>query len=286
MAVVIGAGLVVAACTGNPVGDDHSLRSTAASPTSTTLATTSPQARPVLEPLPAPLTGLPDCAEVKPDYKAPDPDPALHCVLREEDRTGLLFEVLGAPAITINVYDAQGQRRQSVRQQVVRPQHEMQFLADLDGTGGEELLVVTASGGSGGEELAVWHASDTTGQFAFAGTMFGFPYRMQRTTDGFVAIYAHASAGSGEVTISRFVDDKLVTLAVLDVEVAAGTYHPDWHTNGTAKCALKRTSNDTAVPDAQAMAERNTQLAAAGIDPTTAEDHFCSQPWVGTLYSK
>ncbi|QVI20634.1 hypothetical protein KHQ06_31665 [Nocardia tengchongensis] len=155
MAVVIGAGLVVAACTGNPVGDDHSLRSTAASPTSTTPATTSPQARPVLEPLPAPLTGLPDCAEAKPDYKAPDPDPALHCVLREEDRTGLLFEVLGAPAITINVYDAQGQRRQSVRQQVVRPQHEMPFLADLDGTGGEELLVVTASGGSGGEELAV-----------------------------------------------------------------------------------------------------------------------------------
>ncbi|MFI1917665.1 hypothetical protein [Nocardia sp. NPDC020380] len=260
----------------------RSMPSTTVQPTSSVPVTTSEN--PVRSTLPGRLAGLLDCGDVKSNYEGPDPDPGLHCVLRAEDHTGLLFEVLGSPAITINVYDTQGRFRQTLRQQVDRPGYEMPFLSDLDGTGRQELLVVTTSGGTGGEDVAVWHAIGDSDRFSFAGTMFGFPQGVQQTVDGFIAIYTHGGAGSGVVTLYRFVDDKLVTLAVLDVEASADPYHPQWQTNGSAKCALDRTSGRTDVTDGRAMADRNAALVAAGIDPATAEEHFCSEPWVGDLY--
>ncbi len=159
------------------------------------------------------------------------------------------------------------------------------LLQDIDDSGTPVLLVVTGRGGTGGEPMAVWRLTGSPDRFVRAGELFGFR-RFYRTTEGFFGNYAHSSAASGTVTLYRWVDDKLVTVAVLDTQAAEavpatgpGGESRDWVRTGDLLCAL---TEDDYPPGAKA--QRTAALQAAGIDPATAQQRLCTQPWVASIY--
>jgi hypothetical protein len=156
------------------------------------------------------------------------------------------------------------------------------LLQDIDNSGPPELLVIVGRGGTGGEPMAVWRLTGRPARFVRAGKVFGFR-RFYQTPDGFFGNYAHSSAASGTVQLYRWVDDKLAEVALLDMQVAemapgADSRH-DWVRNGNVLCAL----NDDDYP-VGAHAARTAALRAAGIDPATAAQRFCTQPWVASIY--
>jgi len=157
------------------------------------------------------------------------------------------------------------------------------LLQDIDNSGPPELLVIIGRGGTGGEPMAVWRLTGQPGQaprFVRAGTLFGFR-RFYQTPDGFFGNYAHSSAASGTVQLYRWIDDKLAEVALLDMQVAEmepDSRH-DWVRNGNVLCGL----NDDDYP-AGARAARTVALQAAGIDPATAAQRFCTQSWVASIY--
>ena len=81
-------------------------------------------------------------------------------------------------------------------------------------------------------------------------------------------------------------DDKLVTVAVLDSPggggcspTGPGSDSRGWVRTGDVLCAL---TEDDYPPGAKA--QRTAALEAAGIDPATAQERLCTQPWVASIY--
>lgn len=207
-------------------------------------------------------------------------DQHVHCVLALENLT---IDVSSDPAWLFRL-----QKGDSVIQRFQEPATEIgetgvaPLLQDIDGTGAPVLLVVTDRGGTGGEPMAVWRLNGSRDRFVRAGEMFGFR-QFYRTTEGFFGNYAHSSAASGTVTLYRWSDDKLVTVAVLDTQAAAaaGDESRPWVRNGDVLCAL---SEDDDPPGAKA--QRAAALQAAGLDPATAQQRLCTQSWVASIYGR
>jgi hypothetical protein len=236
--------------------------------TSTTSSTAAPQPKPV------------SCKTVNISYEPKLQDQHIHCVLSIKDLT---LDVSSDPAWSFSLRDENGVVHQfsepvsDVGQAGVAP-----LLQDIDGSGTPALLVVLDIGGSGGEPMAVWRLTGSPPRFVRAGELFGFR-QFYRTSEGFFGNYAHSSAVSGTVTLYRWVDDKLVAGAVLDMQAAeadpATGDDRGWVHNGNVLCAL----NEDDYP-AGARAQRTAVLEAAGIDPATAQERFCGQSWVASVY--
>lgn len=227
----------------------------------------------------APQQILPDCQAI---HVADEPklrDQHIRCVLTVS--TGLTLDVSSDPPWSFTLRK-DGASIQQFREPVdetgetgAAPQ-----LQDIDHSGTPVLLVVIGRGGSGGEPMAVWRLASPP-EFVRAGEIFGFR-RFYQTPEGLFGNYAHSSAASGAVTLYRWVNDKLVAVAVLDMQAAAASLPPaghDWVHNGNVLCAL----NTEDEPPGSA-AKRNAALRAAGIDPATAQQRLCTQPWVATIY--
>ena len=234
-------------------------------------------------PAPSRLDSLPSCFSIKPQATEPDPDPKLDCVLRSNDSAKLTFEALGTPPITIKVYEPTATLSQTFTVPVNKPERTPPLIADLDRDGRDELIVVSDVG-SGGDTLDIWRAHKDSGKFTPAGQMFGYPdFRI--TDERFTALYAGTGAGSGRVSIYRFVNDKVVEVGSLFVQAADWPDPPDpartWYTNGNTLCSFNNDDN----PPGRAAA-RNQALTDADIDPATAQDRFCKQSWVADVYRK
>lgn len=205
-------------------------------------------------------------------------DQHVRCVLAIDDLT---LDVSSDPAWSFTL-----RKRDNLLQQFEEPTTEVgqtgvaPLLQDVDGSGTPVLLVVTGRGGTGGEPMAVWRLNASRTRFVHAGEMFGFRH-FYRTAEGFFGNYAHSSAASGTVTLYRWADDKLVTVAVLDTQAAGapGDESRAWVRNGDVLCAL---SEDDDPPGARA--QRTAALQAAGIDPAVAQQRLCTQPWVASVY--
>ncbi|OLO99858.1 hypothetical protein BVU76_23535 [Mycolicibacterium porcinum] len=156
------------------------------------------------------------------------------------------------------------------------------LLQDIDQSGNPVLLVVTGRGGTGGEPMAVWRPTGQPPHFVRAGDLFGFR-QFYRTPEGFFGNYAHSGAGAGSVTLYRWDADTLAEAVVLDVQVPEWPKRPEdtrqWIRNGSTDCTL----GDADYPPG-ALATRTAAMRAAGVDPATAAQQFCTQPWVATLY--
>lgn len=213
------------------------------------------------------LSTLPACDSAKPPVSsnAPDPDPQLDCVLKSSDKLKLTFEVLGVPPETIKVFNAQGREQQSFTQKVDHPEYATPLLQDLDDDNRDEILIPTTAGGTGGKDYEIWRARGDSSEFHDTGSLFGSP-QFWKTTDGLFANYTHDSATSGKATFYRFSQDKLTTVATL--EVGADIDDSSGQVLGV-KCKLSDSSG----------------LLAAEIDPTTAEHKLCSESWIQTIYS-
>lgn len=219
------------------------------------------------------------CDSVKLDYGPKLQDRHLRCALWVKDLT---VDVSSDPAWSFSVRDATG-----VVQRFDEPVTEigetgaLPVLQDIDRSGTPVLLVVIGRGGTGGEPMAVWRLSGQSPRFVRAGELFGFR-RFYQSSEGYFGNYAHSSAVAGTVTLYRWVGDKLTSVVVLDMQAAAAdvpSSHHDWLRNGDVLCAL---SDDNYPPGSRA--ERETALTAAGIDPATAQQQFCTQPWVASVY--
>lgn len=156
------------------------------------------------------------------------------------------------------------------------------LLQDIDQSGTPVLLVVTGRGGTGGEPMAVWRPTGTPVHFVRAGELFGFR-QFYRTPEGFFGNYAHSGAGAGVVTLYRWNGDELAEAVMLDVQVPewpkSRNDTREWIRNGNVVCTL---ADDDYPPGA--LATRTAAMKAAGIDPATAAQQFCTQPWVATIY--
>lgn len=212
------------------------------------------------------------------------PDQHVRCVLYIDKN--LTLDVSSDPAWSFTLRNA-GAVAQDFREPTdeIGESGEVPLLQDIDNSGPPELLVIIGRGGTGGEPMAVWRLIGQPGQpprFVRAGKLFGFR-RFYQTTEGFFGNYAHTSAASGTVQLYRWVDDKLVEVALLDMQVAEMRPQPesqhDWVRNGNVLCGL----DDDDYP-AGARAARTAALQAAGIDPATAAQRFCTQPWVASIY--
>lgn len=229
------------------------------------------------------LGGLGDCGSV-PVSPGGQPDPALDCVIRTDDGSGIIFEVLGTPAGTIRVFDSDGAQRQIIREPNALLAQRLPQVVDVDKDKREELLVTTQIAGGGNELTDIWRARPGVNQFIqfdMTGTVFGVP-RFLQTPDHFTGIHTPVNSNVGSVTLFRFVDNKLVTLAILDTERRLDNGplgDPKWKLNGNVKCAL----NTSDIPPG-AFGARTDAVRAAGLDPASADEHFCMQQWVTTLY--
>ncbi|WP_135453790.1 hypothetical protein [Mycobacterium sp. DL99] len=156
------------------------------------------------------------------------------------------------------------------------------MLQDIDQSGSPVLLVVTGRGGTGGEPMAVWRLTGQPPHFVRAGELFGFR-QFYRTPEGFFGNYAHSGAGAGTVTLYRWDADTLAEALALDVQVPDWPKSPgdnrEWIRNRNVDCAL-----DNADYPPGALATRTASMKAAGVDPATAAQQFCTQPWVATIY--
>ncbi|MUM18204.1 sensor domain-containing protein [Mycobacterium sp. CBMA271] len=228
------------------------------------------------------LAGLPTCDKVSPQPGIPQPDPTLDCTLRTSDGSGVIFEVLGTPAGSIRVFNSNGAVQQSIRVPNPISQLRLPYLQDLDQDKREELLVVTGTGDPAGELMDVWRARPNSDQFDMTGTIFGVP-RFWLTSDRFIGIFSRNGADAGVAALFRFVDNKLVVLALLDTERRVDNlpFDPRWRLNGNVKCAMNLSDDPPG-----AFAARREALIAAGVDPATADEHFCLQKWVPGLYSQ
>lgn len=211
-------------------------------------------------------------------------DQHVRCVLHIDDRLSL--DVSSDPAWSFTLRNA-GAVAQDFREPTddIGESGAVPLLQDIDNHEPPELLVVTGRGGTGGEPMAVWRLTAQTGQpprFVRSGNLFGFRHFYQ-TPEGFFGNYAHSSAASGTVQLYRWVDDKLVEVALLDMQVAEMGPVPDpqreWVRNGNVLCSL-----DIDDHPADTRAARTSALQAAGIDPATAAQRFCTQPWVASIY--
>ncbi|ODR08337.1 hypothetical protein BHQ15_09590 [Mycolicibacillus koreensis] len=228
---------------------------------------------------------MPDCS----DIERPAIGATSDCRTVSTDRLGLTFEghttTVGPhsyrTAVTV-IAPGRGSP-QVITEDTDHDYGPRYLLRDLDADGRDELLIITDSGGTGGETMTVWRARGEETTYAPAGEVFGFRTFWQ-TADGFTAQYAHLGARAGTVTLSRFVDDHLVTVAELRVQAADWADppgHVDWETHGATKCAL---SEDDYPPGA--LAARTAALRDAGIDPAGAQHRFCAEPWVASLYDR
>lgn len=226
------------------------------------------------------LAGLPTCDTIAPRPGNAQPDPALDCTIRTSDGSGVIFEVTGAPAGTIRVFNGSGAQLQTIR--VPNPifHQRLPFLQDLDQDKREELLVVTATGNPAGDLMDVWRARPNSDQFDMTGTIFGVP-RFWMTSDRFIGLFSRNGNDAGVAALFRFVDNKLSVLALLDTErrVDNKPLDPKWRLNANVKCAMNVSDDPVG-----ALGARMDALRAAGVDPATAEEHFCLQPWVAALY--
>jgi hypothetical protein len=229
----------------------------------------------------APQQVPPPCPTFSIDFKPELQDQHVRCVLQID--TSLTLDVSSDPAWSFTLRNAG-----AVAQEFREPTTELgesrnaPLLQDIDNNGTPELLVVIGRGGTGGEPMAVWRLAAQPPRFVRAGKLFGFR-RFYQTPEGFFGNYAHSSAASGTVQLYRWVDDKLVDVALLDLQVAEMPPDPnsghDWVRNGNVLCGL----NNEDYPKG-ARAERIAALQAAGIDPATAQQRFCTQPWVASIY--
>ncbi|OBF86730.1 hypothetical protein A5791_20125 [Mycobacterium sp. 852002-51163_SCH5372311] len=205
----------------------------------------------------------------------------MRCVLQVGQ--GLTLDVSSDPAWSFTLRNA-GAVAQEFREPTaeIGETGEVPLLQDIDNGGSPELLVVIGRGGTGGEPMAVWRLTGQPPRFVRAGQLFGFR-RFYQTTEGFFGNYAHSSVTSGTVQLYRWVDDKLVEVALLDMQVASTRPDPDsrhdWVRNGNVLCRL----NNDDYPEGS-RAARTAALQAAGIDPATAAQRFCTQRWVASIY--
>lgn len=240
---------------------------------------------------PAAADSLPPCDRIS----TWDEGDLKDCQLISNDYAGLLFQGrtikkdtgaqrFGYPMgyeVDVHVMSPGGQGQQVIAEPASRACGNGFFLRDLDGDGRDEVLIMTGCGGTGGENLAIWRATGNSTQFVRAGETFGF-LNFWRTTDGFVAQYAHSSAASGVVSLYEFIGDRLVQAAALEVAVASFDdpyVTHSWIVTGNTKCALShggRPSNALEVGD--------DRLKAHGIDPVAAEQHLCAA--LGDYYAK
>jgi hypothetical protein len=226
----------------------------------------------------------PPCPSASVDIQRKLQDQHVRCVLRIDN--SLSLDVSSDPAWSFTLRNA-GAFAQEFREPTddIGQSGEVPLLEDIDDSGPPELLVITGRGGTGGEPMAVWRLTAQLGRpprFVRAGNLFGFR-RFYQTPEGFFGNYAHSSAASGTVQLYRWVDDKLVEVALLDMQVASTRPEPDsrqdWVRNGNVLCAL----NNDDYPEGS-RAARTAALQAAGIDPATAAQRFCTQPWVASIY--
>lgn len=208
-------------------------------------------------------------------------DQHVRCVLHID--TSLTLDVSSDPAWSFTLRNT-GAVAQDFRESTdeIGESGSPPLLQDIDDSGTPELLVIIGRGGTGGEPMAVWRLTGQPSRFVRAGNLFGFR-RFYQTPEGFFGNYAHSSAASGTVQLYRWVDDKLADVALLDMQVADMRPDPysqhDWVRNGNVLCGL----NNDDYP-AGARAARTAALQAAGIDPATAAQRFCTQSWVASIY--
>ena len=243
----------------------------ATSPTTTTAITSPTDATPATQ----------DCSKVYIDDKPPLAEQHIRCTL--QPAAGLTLAVSSDPSWSFELQRAGTtvQRFTEITDKIgqsgVAP-----LLADLDGTGIPSLLVVNGRGGTGGEPMAVWKFNPEKTEFVRAGEIFGFRH-YYRSTEGLFGLYAHSGSGAGVVTLYRWDGDSLVAVVLLDVQT------PEWTVQSTDKRVWLRNKNVMCTLNkddypAGSLAAWRAQLTAAGFDPATAAEHFCMQPWVGTLY--
>ena len=225
----------------------------------------------------------PPCPNVSIDSQPKLQDQHVRCVLQI---ASLSVEASSDPAWSFTLRN-QGATVQEFREptDAIGESGVAPLLQDIDNSGRPVLLVVIGSGGTGGEPMAVWRLMsrpDQPPRFVRAGQLFGFR-RFYQTPEGFFGNYAHSSAASGTVQLYRWVDDRLVGVALLDMRAAAAPPDPfaghEWVRNGNVLCGLN-TDDDPA----GARAAQTAALQAAGIDPATAQQRFCTQPWVASIY--
>lgn len=226
------------------------------------------------------LAGLPTCDTAAPPAGNAQPNPALDCTIRTSDGSGVVFEVLGTPAGTIRVFNGSGAQLQSIRVPDPIFGQRLPFVHDLDQDKREELLIVRATGDPAGDVMDVWRSQPNSDQFEMTGTIFGVP-RFWMTSDRFIGLFARNGNDAGVAALFRFVDNKLAVLALLDTErrVDNKPLDPKWRLNANVKCAMNLSDDPPG-----ALGARMDALRAAGVDPATAEEHFCLQPWVAGLY--
>jgi hypothetical protein len=226
----------------------------------------------------------PPCPNVSIGFQPKLQDQHVRCVLQVAQN--LTLDVSSAPAWSFTLRNA-GVVAQEFREPTaeIGETGEVPLQQDIDNSGAPELLVVIGRGGTGGEPMAVWRLTGWPGQqprFVRAGQLFGFRSFYQ-TAEGYFGNYAHSSAASGTVQLYRWVDDKMVEVALLDMQVASTQPDPDsrhdWVRNGNVLCGL----NNDNYPEGS-RAARTAALQAAGIDPATAAQRFCTQPWVASIY--
>ena len=273
MAIIVGAVAVVGGC-GTGGSARMATTSSPSSPPSSSSSSSSSSSN-----VAAPQQVLPPCTSVSIEYRPKLQDQHIRCTLRIDNSLGL--DVSSDPAWSFTLRNA-GAVAQEFRESTdqVGETGNAPLLQDIDDNGTPELLVITGRGGTGGEPMAVWRLTGRPSQFVRAGEIFGFR-RFYQTPEGFFGNYAHSSAASGVVQLYRWVEDKLVGVALLDMQVADAPPEPghQWVRNEHVLCRL---STDDYPPGAEA--KRTIALRDAGIDPTTAGQRFCGQPWVASIY--
>lgn len=127
-------------------------------------------------------------------------------------------------------------------------------------------------------------AHKDSGKFSAAGQVVGYP-EFRVTDEAFTAFYASTGAGSGRVSLYRFVNDEVLELGSAFVQAADWPEPPDpartWYTNANTLCSFNYDDD----PPGRA-ARINQALTDASIDPPTAQDRFCAQTWVADIYQK
>ncbi|ADG97759.1 conserved hypothetical protein [Segniliparus rotundus DSM 44985] len=217
------------------------------------------------------LAGLPDCGKAIAD------DPKLDCAIKSSDSAKLMLEAIGPRPYTIKVFDASGAQRQVFVQQDPDPDRAgLPEFKDLDGDGRDEVLIPTSGGGGGGRVYEVWHASGGAQTYADAGQIFGLGL-FNRTTDGaFFAQYGASGTGAMVFDFYRFVGVELVEVLRLDVRRKIDDVSGE--VVGVT-CVL---SGD-GYPEG-ARGRRDGALRAAGLDPETARQRYCAEPWVQSVF--
>ncbi|MFI9510367.1 hypothetical protein [Nocardia sp. NPDC052566] len=191
---------------------------------------------------------LPRCGEV-PSKSAEVP---ADCRLVSGDRAGQSFAVRhdGAPGrtvVTIEVFDRDGARRQTVVERDTRTPN-LPTLRDLDDDGRDE-LVVPLNTGVVNTTYAIYRATDATPEFRRTGELSGLG--PEHTSSGYIAIAARDGAAHWDVGFWHFDDAQLLRVATAHIDL---TKDSNGKVSGT--CA---------------------------VDPEQAAAQFCAEPLVRQL---